>query len=151
MPLLPIRDFDRDNDRQRVADFFAQMGEESRGFFNRNGGNEKTAMSFFDGTEGDKLFFMAVDGELMAGYVFLWDTDKTIVWLGIAVAEDWKGKHLGRDLMTKADEYARHNGKGGILLTTRHDNLRGQGLYERCGYERIGVHTSGEFLYIKRY
>ena len=70
---------------------------------------------------------------------------------GIAVAEDWKGRHLGRELMARAEKHALENGKGGILLTTHTANLRGQGLYERSGYERLGVHTSGEFLYLRRF
>ena len=152
MALLPIRAFDRDTDRQRVQDFFDQMGEETINFFDVGGGNRKIALGFFDGTEENKVFFMAVDGERMVGYLFLSGIDKSVIWLGIAVADDWKGKHLGRDLMAKADEYARENGKGGILLITMPDNLRAQALYARFGYERIGTSMSNnQFLYIKRY
>ena len=155
MSMLPIREFDKKQDHQRVEDFFAQMGGESRGFFNRGGGNEKTALSFFDDCPPDEIkntvYFMALDGERMAGYLFLWDTDKSIPWLGVAVAEDWKGRHLGRDLMKHADQYAMEHDKGGILLATSQANLRGQGLYMRYGYEHIGLHTSGELLFLKRY
>ena len=94
---------------------------------------------------------MALDGDRMAGYLFLWDLNKSVPWLGIAVAEAYKGKHLGRILMQTAKEYAMAQGKGGILLTTHVANLRGQGLYERSGYERLGIHTSGEILYLLRF
>ncbi|MCL2518102.1 MAG: GNAT family N-acetyltransferase [Oscillospiraceae bacterium] len=151
MALLPIRGFDRNNDKKRVQDFFDQMGKESIYFFNGGGGNERIALSFFDGAEENRVYFMAVDGERMVGYLFLSGIDKSVIWLGIAVADDWKGKHLGRDILAKADEYAKENGKGGILLMTMPDNLRAQGLYTRCGYERIGTSMSNEFLYIKRY
>jgi len=53
--------------------------------------------------------------------------------------------------MAHAEAHARELGKGGILLTTHIANLRGQGLYEGCGYEYLGVHTSGERLYLKRF
>jgi len=152
---LPMRPFDKTLDAQRVRDFFDQMGGESRGFFNRGGFNARTTLDFFtpDAAERYKnhAFFMALDGERMAGYCFLWDLDKSVPWLGIAVAEDWKGRHLGRALMAYAEALAREKNKGGILLTTHTANLRGQSLYERCGYERLGMHTSGEFLYLKRF
>ena len=140
---------------QRVKDFFAQMGGESRGFFNRVNGNENLVLGFFDPAKEEQykncMFFMALDGERMVGFVSLVDFFRSIPWLGIAVAEDWKGRHLGRDLMAQAETCAREHGKGGILLTTHNANLRGQSLYERCGYERLGMHHSGEFLYLKRF
>ena len=152
---LPIRAFDINADYQRVKNFFAQMGGESRAFFNRGNGNEKTALRFFDKSAAEKnsqyAFFMALDGEEMAGYVFLWDIQKSVVWLGIAVAENWKGKHLGRDLMKHAEDYAKSLNKGGILLTTNFANIRGQTLYTNCGYEHLGTHTCGELLYLKRF
>ena len=152
---LPIRPFDKLRDAQRIGEFFDQMGGESRAFFNRGGFNGNTAMDFFApenaGRYKNHVFFMALDNDRMAGYYFLWDLDKSVPWLGIAVAEDWKGRHLGRALMAHAEAFAREHGKGGILLTTHTANLRGQALYEHSGYERLGMHTSGEFLYLKRF
>lgn len=139
-------------DRQLVTDFFDQMGGETRAFFNRDDGNRHTAMQFFDGAGAqDTVRFLAEAQGRMAGYVFLWDMNKGVPWLGIAVAEDWKGRHLGRRLIEHAHAYARAAGKGGVLLTTGVANLRGQGLYERMGYERLGTHTSGEYLYLVRF
>lgn len=53
--------------------------------------------------------------------------------------------------MQTAHDHAVTAGKGGILLTTHVSNLRGQGLYERSGYERMGMHSSGEILYLLRF
>ncbi|MCL2462810.1 MAG: GNAT family N-acetyltransferase [Defluviitaleaceae bacterium] len=155
MGLLPIRPFDKNADKPLVEAFFAQMGGESRSFFNRGGGNEQSTLAFFSQDAGagrpEAAYFMAEDDCRMAGYVFLWDLDKAVPWLGIAVAEDWKGRHLGRELMEYAADYACGLGKGGILLTTHIANLRGQGLYEASGYEYMGTHTNGERLYLKRF
>ena len=134
-----------------VGEFFDQMGGESRAFFNRGSWNQKDALGYFEGKDRDVVRWMAVDQGRMVGYVFLWDLKKGVPWLGIAVSEDYKGRHLGRSLMQTAREYALSQGKGGILLTTHIANLRGQGLYERCGYERMGIHTSGEILYMLRF
>ena len=149
---MEIREF-RLDDRQRVESFFARMGGESRAFFNRGRGNENWALEFFSGREShpDILRWMLVEGDAMLGYVFLWDTATAIPWLGIAVAEEQKGKGLGKTLLRHALTWAKENGKGGVLLTTHTANLRGQGLYEGQGFERLGIHTSGEILYLRRF
>ncbi len=147
---ITIRCFEQ-NDRLLVEAFFQQMGGESRAFFDRADGNSGNALGFFDGKDTHVIRWMALYEGRMVGYVFLWDLDKMIPWLGIGVAEDLKGKHLGRQLMQTASDYVKTQGMGGILLTTHVANLRGQGLYERCGYERMGMHSSGETLYLLRF
>ncbi len=154
---LNIRKLERtEHDRALVVDFFAQMGEESASFFNMGQGNERLTLSWCDGKVNDQIFWIAVgedaDGkEEIAGYVFLWNITSKLPWLGIAVAEKWKGRHLGRRLIGAAREHCEEAGCGGIFLTTAQNNFRGQGLYERCGFERLGVHSSGEFLYCLRF
>ena len=86
----------------------------------------------------------------MVGYVFLWDMDTGVPWLGIAVRDDFKGRHLGRRLIRHAQECAVAEGKGGILLSTHQNNMRGQMLYERMGFESIGTEFRHEILYIWR-
>ena len=151
---LPIRRM-KAEDRPLVEKFFAQMGEESASFFNRGHGNENRTLKFCDGQLPDHVFWIAEaqteSGPAIAGLVFIWDKDSKIPWLGIAVAEEWKGRHLGRRLIAAVREHCEGRGCGGILLTTAQTNFRGQGLYERCGFERLGVHPSGEFLYLLRF
>jgi len=148
---LLIREFTMD-DEKLVKDFFDQMGGETKAVFNRGNGNRNCAMKFFDKTSENTVYFLAEQNGIMVGYLFLWDMDKSIIWLGIAVHETIKGKGLGQKLMKHAEEYAKEHGKGGILLTTHFANLRGQVLYERSGYEKLGVHGDYmEFLYIRRF
>ena len=137
-------------DRPLVEAFFKQMSGETRALFDRNSYNYNVAMRYFDGTEANKVYYLAEHDGVMIGYVYLSDIDKSVIWLGIAVHENYKGRHLGRKLMQHAMDYARENKKGGILLTTHVVNLRGQGLYDRMGFERIGMSNSGEVLYIWR-
>jgi ribosomal protein S18 acetylase RimI-like enzyme len=140
-------------DEAMVSAFFNQMGGETRAFFNRNDGNRRNALRFFESgkDEANVARFLAESGGRMVGYVFLWDMDRGVPWLGIAVADDWKGRHLGRRLLEHAHAYAKDRGKGGVLLTTGAANVRGQGLYERMGYEHIGTHSGGEMLYLVRF
>ena len=139
-------------DRQRVYAFFRGLGEEGGTFFNRYGNNEKGVYAYLEGEHPDRIYWAAVAdtpaGEEIAGLVFLWKKDTKIPWLGIGITEAWKGHHLGRRLMSTARAWAEAAGAGGIMLTTAPDNVRGQGLYERMGYERIGTYTDGEFLYL---
>lgn len=140
------------DDREKLYRFFRRLGEEGSTFFNRGGGNETGAYAFLDGKLPNHIYWAAVadapEGEEIAGIVFLWRKDTKVPWLGIGIAEPWKGRHLGRRLMTTAREWAQAAGAGGICLTTAPTNFRGQGLYERMGYERIGTYHDGEFLYL---
>lgn len=145
-----IREF-RQDDKALVGAFFDQMGGETRAFFDVNGGNRAAAMKFFDGTEKTAAFFLADHGGKMVGYVALWNTDNFIPWLGIAVSEEFKGHGLGGRLLAFAENFARGVGMGGILLTTHVANIRAQALYKRCGYVHMGMHTSGELLFLLRF
>ena len=147
-PDLVIRSFTA-NDRPLVEEFFANLGEEGSWFFNRNRGNEKGAYSWFEGNPRKIVCFMAELKGKMLGYLFFYENQNLTPWLGIAVREDAKGCHIGTRLMAFGEDYARKHNKGGILLTTDQKNFRGQALYEKSGYKREGIHTSGEFLYIR--
>jgi len=141
-------------DEEKINAFFAVMGPEARAFVNRFGGNQKGTLKFCEEQDTDKrIYWMAEDADgKMAGLVFLWDLHTGVPWLGIAVREDLKGKHLGRRLIAFAQEYARKAGKGGIQLTTHLANLRGQVLYETMGFKRMGMHgESGEWYYLFRF
>lgn len=143
----------RPEDRELVNAFFDQMAPDSRALFNRNDGNRRWAMRYFDGTDTQAMRrWVALDDDGMVGYVFLWDVDTMIPWLGIAVAERLRGQHFGRRLIAQAEAWCREQGKGGILLTTHMANVRAQALYTRCGFEQLGVHgQSNELLFLKRF
>ncbi len=145
------------NDVQLVLEFFDQMAGDTRAMFNRGDVNRIRALKHLCSPENDaQIHFAAVvnnpDGtEIIVGYVFLWDIDKKIPWLGIAVREDWKGHHLGRRLLSHIDEWAEPQGYGGLMLTSVPANIRAHSLYVRMGFEYMGSHPNGEFLYIKRF
>ena len=140
------------DDKDRISRFFRALGDEGSAFFNRCSGNENRTYDFLQGKLPDHIFWAATyegdSGEEIAGIVFLWRKDTGVPWLGIGITEDWKGKHLGRRLMDTAKNWAVQNGAGGIMLTTAQTNVRGQGLYERMGYEKLGTYFDGEILYL---
>ena len=147
---IVIRGFET-RDRDLVNAFFDGMGGESRAFFNRRDGNRAFAMRFFDGGGENNRYFLAEYRGVMVGYVFLYEMDTLVPWLGIALSDDLKGKKLGQRLIEHVINVALGENKGGILLTTHEANIRGQVLYERCGFKYMGGHTSGERLYLLRF
>ena len=139
-----------------LLDFFGQMAGDTRAMFNRNDVNLIRATDFFAGRGAqDQIHFAAVsrqgNDEIIVGYVFLWDLDTKIPWLGIAVRESWKGRHLGRVLLEHAEKYAVAKGYGGIMLTSVPANVRAHSLYSRMGYEYCGNYPDGEFFFIRRF
>ena len=147
---MNIRPFEK-SDISKIEAFFDQMGAETRKFFNTNDVNRNFALKFVTEKNKSIIRWLAEDDGVMVGYVFLWDIDTTLPWLGIAVHDHYKGKGLGKRLIAHAHEWATANNKGGVILITAESNERGQRLYESMGYEFHGIHPSGERLYIKRF
>jgi RimJ/RimL family protein N-acetyltransferase len=143
-------------DKPLAEEFFAQMSDISAGFFNMQRGNELRTYDFCDGRLSDHEFWIASGREengreFIAGIVFVWERESMLPWLGVAVAERLQGRHLGERLVRTVIDWCLGTGRGGILLTTHKNNIRGQKLYERCGFERHGVWHNDEFLYILRF
>lgn len=139
------------SDKDMVRRFFDNMSEKSASFFNVNHGNEKRTMEFFYNGKTDHKFFIAYEDNEIVSLSFIWDIDTSIPWLGIAVADKYHGKGIGTSMINYVSEYLTSEGYGGILLRTSTLNHPAQRLYEKCGFERIGTHPSGEYLYIKRW
>ena len=134
-----------------MADFYRALGERSTAFFNVNGGNERRTMDFFGPSpRPNHEYYVAEESGVIAGHLFIWDTDLRVPWMGVAVREDRQGRGVGGFLLTSLFSLLETRGFGGVLLRTAKENLPAQRLYEKHGFERLGTHPSGELLYIKR-
>jgi len=148
-PMIP-------DDLDRMHRFFDAMGKETIYFFDVSGVNRRRMEAYLSQPPLGTAHFIAVLSEdpeqNVAGYVFLWDLHTGMPWLGIAIADDWKGMHLGRALMRYALDFAHRHGCGGMLLTTAKDNVRAQKLYESLGFKHVGtaMHRQ-ERLYMLRF
>ncbi len=138
-------------DAPAVQEFFDVMDEESTAFFNVNHGNEKRTMGYFDGSTKNHAFWVAMQGNVCVGISFIWDLEKAIPWFGIAVRSGMQGKGVGTGMIANLCETLKAHGYAGLLLDTAKTNYAAQHLYEKCGFERIGTHPSGEWLYILRF
>ncbi len=139
------------SDRQGVQDFFNSLEGDSATFFNRSHGNENRTMAWFDDRMPDHEFFVMEEEGVIIGVSFIWNVESRIPWFGIGVRNAWQGKHVGTKMLTSILDMLRERGCGGLLLTTAQTNFKGQGLYEKCGFERLGVYPDGEFLYLHRF
>ena len=143
-------------DGDLFADFYAALSAETLFFFTPHDPDPAKLRELVAGISGETKTrrFAAVypgqHGEEMAGYMFLWDLDRMVAWLGICVRDGFKGQGLGTCLMRHAEEYCRERGKGGILLTTHKENIKAQALYRKVGYEILGVDSRDELLMILR-
>ena len=141
----------RPEDRPGMEAFYRALGEESARFFNLNGGNERRTMDFFTGGRPHHRYYVAEADGVLAGHLFIWDTDTAVPWLGVAVRDDWQGRGLGSFMLRELFGLLRGQGYGGVLLRTAPDNAPARRLYERAGFELLGEHPSGECLYLKRF
>ncbi len=138
-------------DKEEMISFFSEMSELSTLFFNRGHGNEKIAMRFMESGIPNYEFYVMEDEGKILGYTFTWDMDRSVPWFGICVREGWHGKHVGTEMLSATLKDLEKRGYGGLLLTTAQNNFNGQALYEKCGFEKLGVYKDGEFLYLRRF
>ena len=141
-------------DRSAVEKFFAELSPEAAGYFNAGGGNERRVLEFFENGKPDHRFFLTVDPaepRRAACLCFYWEAGSLVPWMGIAVAEGYRGRHVGSFTLDALLARIRSEGCGGVLLRTAQSNIAAQRLYESRGFERLGEHPSGEYLYIKRF
>ena len=141
----------RQEDREKVQAFFDGMGEESAAYFNVNHGNEKRVMAYFADGRQDHRFWTAEAEGVIVGLAFIWDLFSCVPWFGVAVRDGWQGRHIGTGIVNAVCAECKSEGRGGILLRTAQSNLKARALYEKGGFEPIGLHPSGEQLYLKRF
>ncbi len=141
----------RNDDKDKIQLFFDAMGEQSSSFFNVNHGNEKRTMEFFENSKPDHIFWVADEETEISGLAFIWDLNKSVPWFGIAVADKYQRKGIGSALICEVLSYLKKSGYGGLMLRTSEKNAPAQKLYEKHGFEKVGIHPSGEYLYLKRW
>ena len=139
------------DDQKLVTEFLIRWEEKQGRFFNRNGGNRKTAMRFFEEAPQNTVYFLAEHQKKNGGVRF-----PLGYGYGDSLAGDCGERRLQGDASgQEADGLCRGlceaGGKRGILLTNLCRQFQAQALYERSGYCQMGRHTSGELLYLLRF
>ena len=83
---------------------------------------------------------VAEAGDDVAGYVVLRSTGGESELANLAVGRAHRGKGVGRALLAQSVETARERGAGWVFLAVRASNHQAARLYERFGFQEIGVH-----------
>lgn len=136
-------------DTELVDEFFDAMGGESRSLFNRREYNRRRALKYCTAPDKTRKYYaFMLDGK-MAALLFFLGFHTTVPELGIAVRDGLSGRGLGSTVMRYAIETAREAGAGAIELTTHVANIRAQALYEKHGFECMGLTKNGTELYYR--
>jgi ribosomal protein S18 acetylase RimI-like enzyme len=118
-------------DRPLLEDFLSRLtlGKKSFRYFDRR------PLSIIE--QHVSTLLLMKDGRPVA-YGHL-DQEGDTVWLGIAVADEERGKGYGKQMMNALFHRARELSIDVITLTVDQDNTIAQRLYERLGFEQIDV------------
>lgn len=146
----------KSDDAILIASYFHTLSEVTKAVFPGAPFSEeeaqRIAMQETDHPEIRRYLVLASDEDdgpgPMAGTIWFWQWDRMVPWIGISIADSHQGKGVGKMMMKHAINQALKESKGGILLTTHKENVRGHALYRRFGFETIGQDGRGEDLMI---
>lgn len=84
-------------------------------------------------------YLVALDGRRVIGYIGLWLILDEAHVTNVAVHPDYRGRGIGRTLMTQAQRVATANGARRMTLEVRKSNNVAKNLYESLGYYSVGI------------
>lgn len=67
--------------------------------------------------------------------VYIKEDHKTFMFGRLCVLKEYRGMHLGREMLKSAEETVKENGGSAIIL---HAQYHAKGFYEKCGYTQFG-------------
>lgn len=113
-------------------------------------GSSKDTFRYFDSRPLSCIEYhirtiLAYLGEDAVGYAHL-DKDGSTIWLGIAVAEEFRGRGIGKLLMNDLIEYARLNHIKEIKLSVDRANTNAIGMYKSYGFKILEEKRDIQFM-----
>lgn len=139
------------SDAPALMSFYNELSVASKRTFRPLG--EQTALGECEkvvagnfGPNADKYDLIALDGERIVGWGFLWGLKSGAPMFGLGVADAFHGLGLGSKLMDAVLEYARTSGLRAVELTVVQDNPKAWGMYERRGFVRQREFTGEDGL-----
>ena len=94
---------------------------------------------------GDELknkmanYFIARDGDKVIGYAGFWEVYGEGDITNVAVDKDYRRQHIGSRLIEEMIRKAKSMNLELLTLEVRRSNIAAQGLYEKYGFEVLGV------------
>jgi ribosomal protein S18 acetylase RimI-like enzyme len=122
-----------------IKRFFETLSPESWECFQAHPFTDEVIARRMERSENfDDLVYVALAGETVAAYFFLWSINNPVPLLGIGIADAWQNCKMGQKLMTILIDDAKKLDKVGIELTTRLDNERAFHVYQKLGFQYYG-------------
>ena len=84
-------------------------------------------------------YVVAVDGEIPVGYCGIWNVCGEAEVIDIGVFSEYRNRGIGKGLFEAVFQYMRENGVGTLNLEVREDNIPAIRLYEKLGFEKVGI------------
>lgn len=75
----------------------------------------------------------------LVGFIVYWDVYQYLHIINIAVHQDYRNIGIGRRLICHAMEFTRANNIRIVMLEVRRSNIVAQKLYQKFGFEKVGV------------
>ncbi|MEY4940266.1 MAG: hypothetical protein RIQ93_2001 [Verrucomicrobiota bacterium] len=127
-------------DLAALQQFNAELSEATRQLFLPHAYDVATLARIVERDElGLDRIYLLRAGPEVAGYFFLWEFDHPAPLLGIGLADAWQGQGLGRPMLALLINDARAAGREAVELTTVLTNDRALRLYQRAGFQDVGV------------
>ena len=104
----------------------------------------------------DAVWFVALDGEMVAGYGGGWCVPPEFHLLNLAVHPDFRRRGLAREILEMLFAEGVRRKCATVVLEVRHDNEEAISLYEKLGFEKVSsrarYYSAGEdaLVYILR-
>lgn len=128
----------RQGDGPLLQTFNARLSAATRNRFLPHAYDDDTVARVIARAEsGEDRVYIALAGDAVAGYFFLWEFKDPVPVLGIGIADAYHGQGLGPTFMEFLIEDAKAAGRDGIELTTVPGNERAFALYRKVGFEHI--------------
>ena len=130
----------RSGDNIRLQNFNKNLSKETRKLFSPHAYDNETVAKIIMRSESDEdRVYIAVDGETVVAYFFLWWFKTEFPVLGIGITDQYQGCGLGKKIMLLLLNDAKAADCNGVELTTVMDNEKALSLYEKVGFKRLGV------------
>ncbi len=84
-------------------------------------------------------YVVAVEGEAVLGYCGIWNVCGEAEVIDIGVLSEYRKRGIGKGLFDAVFQYMRENGVGVLNLEVREDNIPAIRLYEKLGFEKVGI------------
>lgn len=90
-------------------------------------------------TVKENIYLVCMQGEKVAGYCGLWTVLGEGNITNMAVAEEYRRKGVAEALMEEMEQRGREKDVEVFFLEVRESNIPARRLYEKTGYEQIGI------------